>query len=293
VPNLNDFKYKYLQHLSEGNSISSRWVSWKTVIQKNLNSSSSWGKEAFDLGDKLSDIFLSTTTPGRSQSTVSAAGDAWECLVAWYLNLVFWDTNVVVIKQNKKFVPESISNCLTVTISNVSTNTESDILIFSVPDHHLFNGSTLDDLNSHISSRINNLDLFVLQCKTNWEDNAQIPMLWDMIYNSSSQLPYVSIGINGLSPQSVNNFRYGFVTVPTGKRGQNVKPTQLKVLRVKNLTGGNYWGKPSQSNVASSIKELPSRNFGSAFSGGVSNHLDKLKLSQQHIMDNFVDLNFP
>lgn len=293
MPTLNNFKYKYLQHLSDGNSISTRWSSWKSVIQQNLSSVNNWGTSAFDLGDKLSDIFISTYTPGRSQSTVSSAGDAWECLVTWYLNLIFWDTKIVVIKQNKKFVPESVSNCLTVTLSNVSTNTESDILIFSVPDHHLYNGSSLKDLDNHISSRIGNLDLFVLQCKTNWEDNAQIPMLWDMIYNSQSRLPHVSIGINGLSPQSVNNFRYGFVTVPTGKRGQNVKPTQLKVLRVKNLTGGNYWGKPSQTNIASSIKELPSRHFSYVFNGGVSNHLNNLKTHQQQMVDNFIDLKFP
>ena len=65
MPTLNNFKYKYLQHLSDGNSISTRWSSWKSVIQQNLSSVNNWGTNAFDLGDKLSDIFISTYTTGR------------------------------------------------------------------------------------------------------------------------------------------------------------------------------------------------------------------------------------
>ncbi len=288
---LNDFKLSSLHNLSKVRSISNNWQQRKQSISSYLNANN-WGQSAFDLGDHLSDIFSTTTVGGRGQSAVSTAGAAWECLITWYLNLIFWDTKVVVLKQSKKFVPESIRNCLTVTISNVSTNTESDIVIFSVPDQHLLSGSTTKDLNDHLLNRINQVDLFVLQCKTNWEDNAQIPMLWDMIYNSQSRLPNVSIGIQGLSPQSVNNFKYGFATVPTGPRGNFIKTDSVKVLRVKNLTGGNYWGKATQQHLASSIKELPSRHFPSVFQGSIANHLSRIHNSQNHMIQKFLDLNF-
>ena len=48
-------------------------------------------------------------------------------------------------------------------------------------------------------------------------------------------------------------------------------------MRVKNLTGGNYWGKPSTTDVASSIKEFGGRHFPSAFSSGIINHLNKFR----------------
>ena len=42
-----------------------------------------------------------------------------------------------------------------------------------------------------------------LQCKTNWNDNAQVPMLWDIIYSSNEKLNNISVGINGVSPHSL------------------------------------------------------------------------------------------
>lgn len=29
---------------------------------------------------------------------------------------------------------------------------------------------------------VGNLEAHIIQCKTNWNDNAQIPMLWNMVY---------------------------------------------------------------------------------------------------------------
>ena len=90
-------------------------------------------------------------------------------------------------------------------------------------------------------------------------------MLWDMIYNSESRLSNVSVGINGFSPESLRKFKYGFATVPTIKI-EKLKPYGVSVLRVKNLTGGNYWGRNTVSDIAASIKEFPSRHFPSMFS---------------------------
>ena len=165
-------------------------------------------------------------------------------------------------------------------------------MVYSIPDFDQINSSKISDFNTHLAKRIDKVDLLVLQCKTNWEDTAQIPMLWDMIYNSESKLNNVSVGINGLNPQSLGKFKYGFVTVPTGKRGEQVKPGLLKVLRVKNLTGGNFWGKPSETDVASSIKEFSGRHFPNSFPSGIINHLNNVRDRRKQLTDDMLSLNF-
>ena len=287
---LDEFKLNTLRQLSNVGSFKQAWGSWQGTIESRLHGHD-WGSRAFNLGDHLSEIFQTTGSPGRSQSTVSASGASWECFVQWYLNLIFWGTPVVAVRQNRSFVPPCISDCLTVTISNNPTNSESDLLVFSVPDAHLLAGSSLSDLNVHLESRLRSVNLSVVQCKTNWNDNSQIPMLWDMIYNAHSRLSNVSIGINGFSPIGLGSFSYGFMTVPTNKP-ENIKRSSLCVLRVKDLTGGNYWGRPTASGIASSIKEFPGRNFSSFFEGSVIGHLSALHSSCRPMTEKFISLNF-
>jgi len=290
MKNINDFKKQYLQKLASINSFSDAWSVWEPEIRAKLSANPT-GSEILNLGDYLSDIFQKNATSGRGQSSLAGGGAAWECLISWYLNLICWDIPVVVIKQNKKFVPQTINDVLAVTISNNQTNTESDIIIFSIPDESILLDSHLSTIEEHMKTRLDKVVLVNLQCKTNWNDNAQVPMLWDMIYNSDSRLPNISVGTNGVSPKSVGTFRYGFVTVPTVKV-EKIKSTSLSVLRVKNMTGGNYWGHVSRSDVASSIKELPNRNFSNLFSGGISAHIDRTIHKDPTYLDNFLRLSW-
>lgn len=287
---LNKFKLGTLRQLSQVDSFRDAWESWQHDVVRRL-CAGDWGGCAFNLGDQLSEIFKTTGRPGRSQSTVSASGASWECFVQWYLNLVFWGTPVVAVRQNKRFVPQCIRDCLTVTISNNPTNSESDVLVFSVPEASLLAGNKLADLEAHLKPRLGSVNLSVLQCKTNWNDNAQIPMLWDMIYNSKSRLSKVSIGVNGLSPIGLGNFSYGFATVPSNDV-KKIKPSSTCVLRVKDLTGGNYWGRPSSSGIASSLKEFAGRNFPAFFAGSVVGHLQDMYESDRAMTEKFVNLEF-
>ena len=116
-------------------------------------------------------------------------------------------------------------------------------------------------------------------------------MLWDLIYNSDSRLTNVSVGVNGLSPRSFRKFKYSFVTVPSNKI-EKIKPKGVNVLRVKNLTGGNYWGRRSVSDIAASIKEFPSRHFPSMFVGGVANHISKKLFEHSGDSPDFLKLEF-
>ena len=284
------YKRNYLNELSKIHSFKNSWNVWGPLIQKELISPT--GTNIYDLGDKLSSIFSSNVV-GRSQSTQSGGGAAWECLVVWYLNLVFWETSTIILKTNKKYVPECIKDLLTVTIANNPTNTESDVVLFNVPDSTKLNNKDVTNkiLNGHISSKLNKTTLVNLQLKTNWNDNSQIPMLWDMIYNSQTKLSHVSVGINGVSPNSLNNFAYAFATVPTNGVSK-YKVNSVAVLRVKNLTGGNFWGHPSKTGIASSIKELPTRNFSNEFSGGVTSHIQNQIINNNQYINDFLTLSW-
>ena len=111
------------------------------------------------------------------------------------------------------------------------------------------------------------IEVGVIQCKTNWNDNAQIPMLWGIVYSSSGFTRHnISIGREGFSMKDLSRFTYSFVTVPTNN--SEYKANSVAVKRVINLSGGNYWGKPSQSGVSNSIKEIFNRNFSEAWRRG-------------------------
>jgi hypothetical protein len=284
------FKIRYLKQLAAVGSFRDSYVVWGPHIRGILGGRVD-GQSLFNLGDHLSEIFRTTGGDGRSQGSLSGGGAAWECLVCWYLNLIFWNTPIFVARQNKSFVPPVINDSICVTISNTQTNTESDIVIFSVPEVDQLEGNSLKDLNEHLTQRIGDAELCVLQCKTNWNDNAQIPMLWDMIYNSSTfRIPYVSVGRNGVNPSSFRQFSYAFVTVPSNQG--EYKPMNTAVLRVKGLTGGNYWGRKTEQNIAASLKELPGRRFPTVFSGGVISHMDRSILHGFLDPEQFIDCSW-
>ena len=239
--------------------------------------------QMLDLGDYLRDIFKSSGEPGRSQSSVSRGGTTWEGLVSWYLNLNLIGTRAVVIKQSKQLVPTPIADAITVNYGNFASNTESDLISIVFPDDadftrevsgHYKNGKldykkTIDDL---CKKHMRDLDVGIIQCKTNWNDNAQIPMLWQMVYSSQGFNPTtggtrVRVGRNGYGIGNFHSFFYAFVTVPSGTRQTTYKSGSLPVKRVMNLSGGNYWGMRSSSGVASSIKEFFINNFTSAWMG--------------------------
>ena len=55
--------------------------------------------------------------------------------------------------------------------------------------------------------------------------------------------------------------------MPSQKDLSKFKPGSVQVERVRNLTGGNYWGVKSKSGVASSIKEI----IGHVYKNGFEN----------------------
>lgn len=275
-----------VQGLFPMNSFRNAWTTWKSEINTKIGHINA--SNIVDLGDKLGDVFHSTSIPGRSQSTVSGAGNSWEALVCWYLNLCLIGTRTVVVKQKRELIPEPIRQALIVSYGTFPSGTESDLIAITFPDKADYSNDKL-----HISIRgsdgniippvigrnkfnykklvdallerdFSDCEIGVIQCKTNWKDNAQIPMLWDMIYFSSGFRRHsISVGTSSFSINHVKDFTYSFVTVPSGNRNE-LKPSSTAVKRVQNLSGGNYWGYPSEASVAHSLKDIFGRNFSNA-----------------------------
>ncbi|WP_271398145.1 hypothetical protein [Salinicoccus roseus] len=269
------------------NSVSNNWGLWQAKINQEVRAKTA--SNILSLGDKLSDVFETTRVAGRSQNTVSTGGTAWEGLVCWYLNLCLIGTNTVVIRQNKKLMPAPISDSLTVNYGTFTSNTESDLVAITFPDDQNYqidknDISVLDDdnqlipttkrrsnsynyqkiINSLTAGDFDKLEVCVIQCKTNWNDNAQIPMLWDMIYYSTGfSSSRIQVGRNGFTITDLRKFRYAFMTVPTVNIN-GFKADSTAVQRVRHLSGGNFWGHYSKPSVAHSIKEIFNKNFSNA-----------------------------
>lgn len=223
-------------------------------------------QSVLSIGDHLSEIFQLTNRGGRNQRALTTGGTAWESLITWYINLCTAQSRVVAIKKTSS-LPSPIKDSITVNYQNNACSSESDITVIVFPDDPRFtdenpglytnqgniNKKALDELVGNTFTRF---EVGIIQCKTNWNENAQIPMLWDMIYTAGRfQGRQISVGINNYSIKHLGVFTYAFATVPTNQL-ELYKVDSLSVGRVKNLSGGNYWGYPTRNGVARNVKEI-------------------------------------
>lgn len=280
---IDELRRRVINQVMEVNSVKSSWPIWKKQVWKILGDRPDADK-VLDLGDRLSEIFGSTTKPGRSQTTVSGAGTAWEGLVCWYCNLCLAGSRTVVIKYRKSLVPDPIQKAITVSHGAVQTTSEADLIAITFPDiaaykDELFNRYMPDKkmmtrIDELVQGTFKDHEVSIIQCKTNWNDSAQIPMLWNMIYNVKDFVDTnIRIGAGGFSIAGLKKFSYAFVTVPTNDLS-DYRADKINVQRVGILTGGNYWGHPTRSGVARSIKEIFNTNFSSGCNRGLREDLN-------------------
>ncbi len=279
------------------------WPRWRDVIHS--HASTPTAAQILNIADSLREVFYSTNSnEGRTQDKLSSSGTIWESLVCWYLNICNIGRRTVCMRHSKSLIPAPISHAITVNYGNIPSNSESDLIVITFPDLpeyrmdkeeitindendqlvelHKQNKSYkyLDVLNALVRRDFGDLEIHIIQCKTNWKDNAQIPMLWDMVYTAKKFRNGISIGREGFSIKNARDFRYSFVTVPTGQI-DDISPTHVCVSRVRNLSGGNYWGCHSKQGVADSLKELLNRHLSTGFN---KSHLETIK-------DNISELN--
>ena len=259
---IEDYRYNIIKSLFELKSFYTPWPTWKKQIKKKIKELNS--NNIINLGDDLREIMFSTNK-GRNQSTQSAGGKAWECLICWYLNLCLVGSKTIIIRPIKAFNPKVIKDAISVNYSTFSSNTESDLMAikFSEEINSLEGSFNIDDIDKHISENIDKISIYNIQCKTNWNDNAQIPMLWDIVYQAEGfKTNYISVGSNNRKLSHFNEFKYCFVTAPTQKNTNKLfKQSSTCVKRVHNISGGNYWGMKTKQGVAFSIKEIITKHF--------------------------------
>ena len=298
------YRKEIIKYLFEIKSFSQSWEnSWKKEILTLLNNEELNEVNFFKLGENLRRIFLLTSSGDRGQGEVSSAGTGWESLLAWYLNLGLIGTRTIVIKPKKEFNFDTIQKTITVNYGNFISNSESDLIAVTFPqkkdiaysvekleeyENKVFSIDLLEELdvysvdkinlflNKIIENNISKIEVNVIQCKTNWNDNAQIPMGWDIIYSSTGFTnENIKIGRDGFSIHKIKDFKYSFITVPTQKDLDKIKKTSTQVLRVNNLSGGIFWGAQTKVNVAKNISEIFNDNFSESYKE--SSFYDRIK----------------
>jgi len=291
---VDDYRLAWLKSVSNLQARTIPWPGYQAEIREIVGKSPD-AQAIFEIGSKLKRIFKSETRT-RSQSDLSRGGASWEILVTWYLNLVFWDTNVVAIRPTKQFLPSVVADAMAVTIKGVVTSKEADVIVIEVPKTSETMQKNQKAIDLAIRQNPKLASLGVVQCKTNWNDNAQIPMLWNLVYAAQNlSFANAAVGLNGFSPSSFGRFTYAFFTVPTNteKDGKdNFRSDSTAVVRVQGMTGGNYWGNTSQSGVAASISEYFGRNFAHVFDGGVQHHIATRVLADPDVFENFLNFDF-
>ena len=283
-----------MQSLADIKARTIPWSGYRDELVEILGSSPT-EQQILNIGSNLKRVFKSELR-GRGQGELSRGGASWEILVTWYLNLIFWNTNVVAMRPKKSLVPPVISDAMAVKVKGVVTSKETDVIVIEIPKTSSELVLNRDLINDAISSNPELTGVGVVQCKTNWNDNAQIPMLWNIIYAAQNlQVQNVVVGSNGYSPASFGRFSYAFMTVPTNTEvdgKDNFKTTSTAVVRVQGMTGGNYWGNPSVSGVADSIAEYFGRNFSHVFDGGVQRHIAKNLVAYPTVLEMFINFEF-
>ena len=122
-------------------------------------------------------------------------------------------------------------------------------------------------------------ELFGIQCKTNFADDVERPLLYQILYNLPTQLDIgIKIGVKGTHVSDFKNFKYSFVTIPSQKADRIPNKDTAPAIRAQLFSGGCYWAMQSKNGVANSLKEFMNRNFSSVLPQGnttIINNLDE------------------
>ncbi len=287
---VDELRKKAIRQVFNVSSVKRSWPTWKKRIKKQLGDDPN-ADMVLGLGDHLSGIFNSAAKPRQGQQTALGASTAWEGLVCWYCNLCLAGSRTVVIRCRKSLVPNPMQKAITVSHGAVQTTLEAGLIAVTFPDIAAYRDELFDRYRTDkaMMGRVDKLaqeafkdhEVCIIQCRTGWGDGAQVPMLWDMIYNVRDfRDTNIRIGAGGFSITQLEKFSYAFVTVPVDDI-RYYTADKINVRRVGILTGGNYWGHPTRSGVARSIKEI----FNTNFSGGCNRGLREDLNNALDVMD--------
>lgn len=223
-------------------------------------------QEILQIGDHLSSAFRINRINDRSQGSLSGGGYTWQALICYYLNICYAGTDAIALSS--KFIPSCIKDALKVSYtSSASVQSDLDVMVVSCPGLSEIQAPEKNPekvFSEFVCSKFSSCSVAVIQAKTNWNDNAQIPMLWNFIYRlaATGKIPQngLSVGSGTRHLSALKSFTYAFVTVPTNDV-DTFTPGKMPVLRVATMSGGAYWGRPTKSGVILSISEFFAKNY--------------------------------
>ena len=211
----------------------------------------------------------------------STSGVLWESLLVWYCNLCMVGTRLVVIRKNKVLVPSQFLDAITTNYGIQKEDSEADLIALTFPNNADFT-SAVDKISKKSLEKLadkhfKDFELGIVSCKTPWNDFSVIPQYWNLIYRLTKDYPDaldVQIGVNNRNITDFKKFFYAFATLPS-QNPEIIKSTGLPVVRLKKLSGGNFWGLPSKKDIAKSMKEIFKKNFSSSIGDGIESNLKK------------------
>ncbi len=256
-----------VRHTLDLPSFKSSWAIRRQLIRETFaNPDQPTRAELVALGGKLASIFQAVGKGQRGNADVSGGGVAWSALVSWYLNLCYAGTDAVAFREGMG-APECVKDAMAINYQNTNLRaSDTDVLVLSLPGFQAqvdepvakLIGKRLEDL---FAGNFGQCGMINIQCKTTWNDNAQVPMLWNMIFQQArmGQTPTGGflVGRRGFHLSNLGYFAYAFASVPTVTDGADgIKPGSMPVLRVAALSGGAFWGNPTRAAVCRSLSEF-------------------------------------
>jgi hypothetical protein len=261
---------------------------------KQLLGPSPQGQDVLRLGEHLSAIFRSgASTPKGGPS----ASTAWEMLGVMYMNMVLHGTQFICATNVSANIPESIRRSMDLVVQGGRTNGGGGVVTFSVPESTRWDRTShLKAMEQSIGNDPEQVQVAVVEFRTRFSDNAQIPMLWDWLYTLIKPEDIIEqgyrVGSRGLSPMSFGNFSYSFVTVPTNTTAP-VTADALPAVRLSTLSGGAYWGKPTLDGVAMSCAEFFTTSLKDPFRGiSAQEHIEANLLADTRVLDAYLNMDF-
>lgn len=262
-----------MRHLLSLPTFAGDWPARRELILSRFaNPSSPTRNELIRLGDHLSPIFQLVGRGQRTNADVGAGGAVWGALVTWYLNLGYAGTDAIAFCAGK-FAPDPLKDAMSVTYQNTSLRSDTDIMVLSLPGlsqepSQPTQQTALNRLGAIVTDRFDHAGLVNVQCKTTWNDNAQIPMLWNLIFQQAvtgtNPPTGFLLGRNNFTVRNLAHFSYAFATVPTVTGGPlGITATGMPVRRVASLSGGAFWGHPTRQGVCRSLGEFFGHQFAS------------------------------
>ena len=266
-----------VRHTLDLPSFQGSWAARRDIIRGTFgNPDAPTRAELVQLGEHLSDIFQCIGRGQRTNADVSGGGVAWSALVSWYLNLCYAGTDAIAFREGRG-APDCMKDAMSINYQNTNLRaSDTDVLVISLPgfqqqadEPHARN--VAQRLEDYFAGNFGRSGMVNIQCKTTWNDNAQIPMLWNMIFQQArlGNAPHGGflVGQRGYHLSNLGYFAYAFASVPTVTGGEaGIRPGSMPVLRVAALSGGAFWGHPSRGNVCRSLSEF----FGHQYGGGAA-----------------------